>query len=172
MKRRPFPGPCAGCGRPRCRTARAEGIHALACTGALCARLGLREDAIRHRRAVEQALAGPGSEQQPRAQVRARFILIARLLPWLEPPSSLITPLLDLYREALILGDVDTAAHAAAEFGLLGLIQGGDVHPLRRELQALETALGAFRRTPGVELLRLQGAFLDALSGAGDAAAL
>jgi PAS domain S-box-containing protein len=149
-----------------------ESIHALACTGALCARLGLREDAIRHRSAVERALDGPESAEQPRARVRARFILLARLLPWLEPPSKLITPLLDLYREALTIGDVDTAAHAASEFALLRVFQGGDIGSLRRELSAMETALGAFRRTPGGELLRLQGGFLDALSGAGDPATL
>ena len=36
----------------------------------------------------------------------------------------------------------------------------------------MEAALGAFRRTPGVELLGLQGDFLDALSGSADGAAL
>lgn len=135
----------------------------LACLGALSALAGLRDDALRYRRAAERLLEGRAQDvrRDPRVAHRTRLLLAVFVHPWLEPPATIFASLFDIQRRSLTLGDAETAGNAAAAYASLAVLRGQELGSVRRELLAMEDTLRIFRRAPGLSLVRSYRVFLE-----------
>jgi PAS domain S-box-containing protein len=140
---------------------RPEATFALAVVAGACALLGLRDDLLRFATRVETRLAAPADDA--RARLRARMVHDLYVVPWLHPPRRVGGALFALHRDALALGDVESAAYAALGYASTAAVVGDDLGEALARTRALRADLVVAPEGPGARALAAHEAYLAVL---------